>query len=508
MPMPADNTTWPPKPWNIAYAAWEENNAWYTGDTDALHSLYLAGRHSRPTYRVRGQEREGGLMGGITRFFWGRPVPADEHRTRLHIPAAADIATLSSDLLFAEPPRVTVDNDNRTQDRIDEIVNSDQTHAMWNQAGELASAFGAAAQVVTWDDEIADHVWIREVAADCCIPEFRYSRLTALTVWTAYQDQQTVWRHLERHEPGSIEHALYSGTATSLGRRVPLQDRPETEHYATLVDADSRIPTGTTRLTAAWMLNMPSKAWRKLDTLNAAGRSDYTGGTKALFDALDETWSSWMRDLGLGRARLVIPRAYLQNGPAGSPGSFDTDRELFTPVDVPGRTGELAINQVQFNIRVAEHQQTATALYDRILASAGFKDPDPDERRTIATATEVLDETRAKERNRDKKALYAKDAIARVTAAALAVDAAVFPGKGGRELDNLPTVVFPKVSQQDPEKTSRTLSALAAAGAASIETLVRMRDENLTDEQVDEEVARIKQEKGMDMPDPATLGRS
>ena len=41
MPIPAQNTPWPPAPWDYAYRSYAENDAWYTGDTDALEKLWV-----------------------------------------------------------------------------------------------------------------------------------------------------------------------------------------------------------------------------------------------------------------------------------------------------------------------------------------------------------------------------------------------------------------------------------------------------------------------------------
>src|SRR5690606_15742094 len=161
-------------------------------------------------------------------------------------------------------------------------------------------------------------------------------------------------------------------------------------------------------------LNLPAKDWRLRGDLAYMGRSDYGGGIKGLFDALDETWSSWMRDIDLGRARLVVPSGYLESNGVGNGASFDTDRAIFSPVNAPGIVNETSITSVQFKIRVAEHERTSNAIYQRILASAGLADLDDVDRAAPQTATGVMDETRAKERTRDKKSLQAKQAIARI----------------------------------------------------------------------------------------------
>jgi hypothetical protein len=510
---------WPIAPWGAAATAWRENDAWYTGNTAALAAIYSSGSPAnRATHAVRGVPHEGGLVGTVAaaahRTFWGRPVAGGEDRTRLHIPAAADLASLSSDLLFSRAPRISygTDDDANTKaaDRLDLIMSSDESHAAMQEGGEYAAAFGATGMVLRWDEETADHVWWEPVAADVTIPEFRLGRLVALNCWTEWRDGNSAryYRHVERHEPGAIFHTLYLGTADSLGMIVPLNDHPDTVQYASLVNEDGLIPTGIPVITAEWWRNMPAKDWRKRGVLAEAGRSDYTGGTKGLFDALDEAWSSWMRDLRLGKARLVIPEAYLQSNGRGRGASFDQDQELFSPLNLPGvaqGTTDQQLSQVQFDIRVAEHEQTTQALYRRILASAGYGELDKDS--TTAsdkTATEVNAQGQSKDRTRDRKVLYARPALASLARKAMLLDGAVFPGKGGGDLP-MPEVVFPPAAVINPLQSAQTISLLRAAKVQSLETSIKMQHPEWSQDDVDDEVERLAKETPA-APDPATFG--
>ncbi|GAB2519530.1 phage portal protein [Paramicrobacterium agarici] len=511
MALPADNSSWPPAPWDFAYTTYAENEAWYLGDTDRLADIYQRSKRERATHLHKGQVRSGGVAGAISRFFWGRPVPPNQARTRLHIPAPADLATLSSDLIFSEPPEVQIlaDEGNavdaKAQARLDLIANSDAAHAMYNTMGELKAALGAVALVSTWDTEIADHVWLEASAADVIIPEFRKGKLLACTMWTEYREKDVYYRHLERHSVGAIEHALYKGKADNLGRRVPLQDRPETEHLAKSVNSDSLILTGIDKLTVSYNPNMPTRAWRKKGALSFTGRSDFAG-IQPLFDALDETWSSWMRDLKLGGGKILVPESALHTGPAGVGGYFDESQEVYAGLAMPGDAEKPAFDKVQFQIRVEEHEATAHAIYREILRSAGYSQSAwGDYGESQQTATEVEDRDKASERTRDKKTLYDKTAIAEQSWVSLELDGLLFPGKGGKTLDRRPNVVFPDVSQIDPEKSARTAQLLNAAGAASTETLVRRTNPDWDDPQVDEEVARIRSERSFAVPDPATF---
>jgi A118 family predicted phage portal protein len=511
MPIPEPNTAWLPAPWDFAYKAFAENDAWYTGDTAALAKMYGNTEKTRTTHVRNGQPMQGGLVGAASRMFWGRPVPAGENRARLHVPAPADLATLASDLVFAEPPEVrlespnekTLRRDGKAQTRLDLIANGDEAHATFNQMGELKSALGATALVVRWDTEVAEHAWLEPSAADVIIPVFRSGRMVECTMWSEYVKGSIYYRHLEHHVVGAIEHALYAGSENNLGRRVPLTEIPETLTYAAVVDADSRILTGIDRLTAVYNKNIPTAAWRKKGVLANTGRSDFAQ-LHPLFDWLDETFSSWMRDLRLGAGKILVPEAALDYGLIGQGASFDSGREIFAGLNMPGEPGKVAFDKVQFDIRVEEHEKTAFGIYREILRKAGFSQSAWGDYAGQAqqTATEVDAKDKASERTRDKKILQDRVAISRAASVALEIDGAVFPGKGGGRFDQ-PTVIFPDVSQEDPEKLARTLTLLDTAAAISLEQKVRRANPDWEDQQILDEVKAIRLERNA--PDPTTF---
>ncbi|MGP4019968.1 helix-turn-helix domain-containing protein [Saccharopolyspora sp. 5N708] len=250
--------------------------------------------------------------------------------------------------------------------------------------------------------------------------------------------------------------------ADNKARRVEIA-HPATAWAAELVDADSSISTGTARLTAQYVPNVrPSRAWRAVPQLAPLGRSDFDG-IEGVLDALDETYSSWMRDIRLAKARLIVPESYLENNGPGQGASFDDDRELFTPVNTLGRAdSDNGITANQFAIRVAEHRDSAQDLIRTALRTAGYSPAtfgDQDGGAPV-TATEIAARERISERTRNKKARYWAAGLARITAALLDVDQAVFrsPGSGGE----LPTVEFPDRAQPDPEALARTAQSLYA----------------------------------------------
>lgn len=512
MPMPAANTPWPPKPWDIAYAQYAENDAWLTGDTKALASIY--GNRGGATHTRAGQPHKGGLVGAASRLFWGRPAPANEQRTRLHLPIPADLATLASDLQYSDPPVTAFAEGDETPNkaaeaRLNDILNDDSHHAMLNSMGEIKSALGATIIIPRWDTALEEHVWLDYAAADTAIPVFRHGRLVEVTLWSEWLDGHVYWRHLEHHSIGAIEHALYCGTVASLGLRMPLQERPETAPYAELVNGDSQILTGINRLTAAYLPNAPALSWRKQGALKDAGRSDFNQ-LPPMFDNADEVWSSWMRDLKLGAGKLVVPEAYLRSNGPGAGASFDLFQEMFVGLDIPGTANAApALTPTQFQIRTQEHSDTLDKVMLQILHKAGFS-PSAwdlgDNAGSQATATEIQQRERRTETTRSKKNLYDRKVLSRMGSVALELDGLLFAGKGGGRYDL--NVVFPDISRTDPKVEAETIGLLKVADAISTETAVRRANPDADDAWIDEEVARIQNKKDAEQPpDPFTFDR-
>lgn len=509
MPLPRPGTTWPPAPFDDAFstiAAWD---AWYTGAPEALAATYR--RTARPA--TRPSQYRGGVVGATARFFWGRPAPAGEQRTRLHVPVAADLASTSADLLFSEPPRIvlpgTTGDATRTprQARLETLLNGPDTHASLLEASELSAALGGTYLRIVWDStgNGPDRPLLTSVHADGAIPTWRWGQLDSVAFWTVVRrDGQTVLRHIEAHEHGRIVHALYRGTDANIGQLVPLAEDQATAWLAPLVNAESAIETGSTGLTAGYVPNIrPSRQWRKEPQLAPLGRSDFDG-IEPLMDALDETYSSWMRDIKLAKARLLVDQNAMQPLGPGQGAAFDDDQEVFTHVPNLGSLKDGRVAQAeQFEIRHEEHRATAVDLLRSILRGAGYSPQTfgDDPLAVSTTATEVKARERLSARTRAKKARYWASELSRLGRVLLEVDAEVFsqPGAGG----DAPEVRFPPKVQEDTLELAQTAQALRSAESASIETRVRLVHPEWDGDRVNDEVDRIRDEASL--ADPTVL---
>lgn len=503
MALPDDNPVWPPPATHKPNQLYRSAGAWYSGDPDQLTALYRGG--GAPGLDPKGYDRPsqhaGGIVGRVARWFWGSPPPRNALRdSRLHVPIAGDIAATSADLLMSEPPEFTL-SDQTTQERLEYLLTDGGVYATLLEAAELASAYGDVYLRVRWDDTLADHPLPDALPGDVAVPEFRSGILAAVTFWrVVHEDDGQVWRHLERHEPGRILHGLYQGTDERLGRPVPLPEHPETAPFAPMVTDEGAIPTGTDLLTAQHIPNvLPNRLLRG----SPLGRSDFSPAVQRLMDSLDETYSSWMRDVRLAKGRLIVPKEYLEVHGRGQGATFDPDREVYEGLNIPSRPeGGMEMTAQQFDIRVAEHAATAQDLVAQIVRGAGYSTQTFGENGNVAmTATEVVARERRSYTTRARKITYFRPGLSRFIAALLAVDMQQFASGVTPER---PVIEWPDGVAVDPKGLAETLDLLARAEAASIDARVRMLHPDWDDTQVAAEVARIRDENGSSV-DPDTF---
>ena len=515
MPLPTGGA-WPPANLESITNRLAEWSAWYEGDPDTLRKVYSRGQ-TAPSYdarsRARAAQYSGGVVGAVARMWWGRPrTDLTSRPDQLHVPLAADMCQASADLLFAEPPSLTLPEgaDTKVGDELAAAVDA----GLWTQvaaAAEVGAALGGVYARVTWDTSMADRSFLTAVHADAAVPEFRWGQLVAVTFWhEVRRDGQLVVRHLERHEldgqgVGIVLHGLYEGTADALGRMVPLTEHPTTEGLAVLVDELGMISTESPGLAVEYVPNQrPQRRWRTHPVGAHLGRSDLDG-VEGLMDALDETYSSWMRDIRLAKARLIVPAFMLQAQGSGMGAFFDADQDVFTTLNAPPREdGASQITPQQFDIRNEAHAATAQQLVEDILRTAGYSKSTfgEDEQGGAMTATEVRARQGRSLMTRDRKIRHWKPALGRLLEKKLAVDAAIF-NSGVTPVR--PLVGFDDAVQVDPEALARTNQALFQAQSASAETRVRIQHPDWEKTKVDEEVGRILNEFSVSVPDPAAF---
>lgn len=491
MSMPQNGSPWPPPQMAAPYREMRRDDMWYAGDPDRL-----ARAHDRMENTPRRADRDG------RRTRWGRQSSdyPRKREQRLHVPLPGDIATTAADLLFADMPTITVE-DTATHDRLAVLLDEAHMHQTLLAAAEQASALSGIYLRLTWDrDVVADRPIPTVVQPDAAVPEWRFGMLRAVTFWRELDggDAQTTYRHLERHEPGRIVHALYEGTPDNVGRAVPLTEHPETADLAGSLGPDGvSIETGIPMLTACYIPNMTPN---RLHRASPMGRSDYAAPLHQLFAAVDDTWTSWMRDIRLARARLIVPTGYLTSLGPGQGAAFDDDREVYSGLNMPPTEGA-GITLNQFAIRVEEHQRTAEAITRKAVESAGYSAQSfgLEGGGEAITATEVEDRAGRSTTTTKKKAGHWRAGLTDFLYALLLLDVEQF---GTRITPERPTVEFNLDAAESEQSKATTLELYARAGAVSTATKVKAAHPEWDDTAVQAEADAILAETGAGAPDP------
>lgn len=480
------NVSWPPP--STVRTQQAEWSAWYRGDHARLHALYRG-----QAARTRPSQFAGGVVGAVSRFFWGQPAEPTQRRHKVHVPIARDIANAGGDLLFGDAVHMeTPGLNDAARARLDVILDANNLEALLHEAGvRQAKDVGIYLRVVTDPEVDGGDPIISVVTADAAIPTFRWGRLISVQFWHVVKRDERgtqVWRHIEEWRHGEVEHALYLGTGTHLGSRVPLTDVDATAGLA--VDADSVVTTD-----GMCAFFVPNKAQLHDDDENL-GAADYAGCIDEL-DAIDQCLTDWLRDVHAARARIIVPQDSLRSLGPGKGAVWDADQDVFVGLDIPpSQDNASPITVAQFTLDVDRHERTFNALLDIILRSSGYS---PATFGIIPsgamTATEVDAREQRSLNTREKKTRYWTviledliDAVARTAG-----------------LGEARTVIeFPPTVNPSPLELAQTAQALRVARAASTRTLVVLTQPTLTPTEVDDEVARIVSEDAL--ADPTTIG--
>lgn len=440
--------------------------------------------------------------------YWARRQvkPGDRE---IHSALASDVARTSADLVAGDTPFMKWGDQAQkaVQDAWDEMAQELGWAMRLLEAAEISAALGGVYLRPAWDKSLANHPLLTVVRADQALPEFRFDILSSVTFvvelpspngWTR-RGRTEVWRHMEHHEPGQIRNELWVGTTTHVGDLRPLTDHAATASFESVIDTTSFKPG----ILVEFVPNMLPQPL----SMMPLGRSDYQGGTETLFDALDEAWASWMRDIDLGKSRILLSSEMLTPvAPSGGKGffgrssnttpakAFDKDQEAFVPLTIPAEEGgkSTPITLVQFAIRFAEHAATVLGLIEEIVSRCGYAP------QTFGlnvdgqlSGTAMRRREHRSYRTRDKKRRYARPGLEKISLTLMMINHLVF---GGPKPPKKPTLEWRETDQSDPVEAATVLELFRRAQAASTEVLVRMAHPEWDDIQVEEEVERVKGE--------------
>ncbi len=437
-------------------------------------------------------------------MFWSR-----EGKCKVHVPVAADIAAVSANLLFAEEPFFTTYDDdteeteNDQQKRLDELVQKNNIHGKLNEGAESCSALGDVYLKLNWrkDNPLADYPILTVVQGDSAWPEFLLGVLQGIHFFTVLKrNMQTdqVTRVYERYEPGKITMAIFEGSSTTLGNDVSDE---ELGKYGFTREIKAPVDD----MLAVHIPNMlPNRKYRDI----ALGRSDFDE-LRNMMDSLDEAYSSWMRDIRLGKGRTIVPAEYLKRKPqdmldglaASASWEFDPEIESYVALDMTDGNGNIpGITLQQFSIRSGEHAATCLDLLRNIVSIAGYAPQtfgmDISGMAQSGTALHIREKKSYD--TRGKKQTYWQSPLEQIMTAMIHLDSVLWPDKGS-DIDDHVKVKYADGAANDITTMSGAVQMLVAANSASMLTRLQMIHPDWTKKQLADEVERINMEAMQNM---------
>ena len=426
--------------------------------------------------------------------FWRRPGKA-----KLHVPVAADIAAISAELLFGEEPRFQISCGTGYGDpgekslRLNEIARRNSLSAILTEAAESAAALGEVFLKVSWS-EAAEFPLISVRQADASCPEYGPSGLTAIHFFQKVRtdpSKGTVWRIWEKYEPGRIRMGLFRGNGTELGER-----EEDAALRALGYAPDMEVPVDD--LLAVHIPNLrPNRLLRD----SQMGRSDLEG-LRGLMDALDEAYTSWLRDIRLAKSRLIVPAEYLRRRPRDLfrdgqyTYEFDEDVETLVALDIDTSHSGSQILPSQFPIRTQEHLGTCEHLLRTVFSLAGYS-PQTfglDIAGSAESGTALHMRERKSYQTRGKKVTYWKGPLEALLTGLIRLDGELF--SHAFDGDDAVQVTFPAPAASDLSSTATAVHLLRQAGLLSVREGVGMVHPDWVPDLVAEEVERIREETG------------
>ncbi|MFR9882436.1 phage portal protein [Corynebacterium striatum] len=490
MALPTANTPWPPKKWAPVTQMIDDAALWWEGDTKRLDSHYATGGFNRPS------QFAGGVVGSVSRFFWGSPTPQGQKNRKVHLPLAADLAYTSASLLFDTPPTFTVD-DEHWQERLDTMLNNDTFPADLLVMGESCAALGGAFGRIMWDTNVSPDPWIDFVDADSAFPEFSYGKLTGITFAETLPktDEKTTWRLLSHYTAGRIEYGLYEGKDGNLGTPRELDAHPATTALAEIVDSNGGVDSHTTGIAAAYFPNaLPVVGFRKDGQLRNIGRPDISPDLHSLFDTLDEIWTDIRREMRLGKMRATVPEHWLDQQGFGKGQAFDIDREFYDGMNI-SPSENAGAQFFQPSLRFEQYLKLAEQTVLEILRRANYSPATFGIGGSTAaqkTAREVEAEYQASIQTWKAKSRYMRAGLSQLADALLEVDAWL---NGGTIPTDRVKVTMAAPAQETMLDKAQTIQALDAARAISTQQKIDMLHTEWDEEDKQVEVDRILAEQ-------------
>ena len=238
---------------------------------------------------------------------------------------------------------------------------------------------------------------------------------------------------------------------------------------------------------------------------NEYGRSEFEG-MRDMLDSLDETMSSWLRDIRLAKSRLIVPAEYLRKRQGKLAENmfsdnrytfeFDEDVETLVALDIVNDK-DMKITPSQFEIRADQHAKTAELLIRNIISMCGYSPQSfgLDIEGQAASGTALLIREKKSFSTRSRKLNYWSMPLERFLTSVLQLDSALYHQGGVKATDRV-IVEFPDCMSTDISTMANAVKMMHDAQSASTEIKIKLLHPDWEEGEVKAEAQRVLKEYG------------
>jgi hypothetical protein len=421
----------------------------------------------------------------------GRPYKVD--------PLGERISQAFSDLLFGEDPEWKA-ADPADEENLTSLINENDLGSELRSAAADASSEGEVWWRVYVDPVESDFPVIQFMSRLDVIPLFRGRAIVAcafisvLFTQEILLDKQKIvqfWRHIEIQTDGETRNLLFRGQLGELGERVQLTEQPETESLPE--DWKHGLPF----MLAGRVLNKRGRDYR-------LGISDYQGIKDLLLD-LNEVRVIMAENARMsGKSRMVVPSSAVD-----SEGKVDLGADVIVDEGVenfgsgPDRGAPYAVLEYTFQAEqlIAYKEDLIADAQTRVgLASqfmGGTKTTEGSAMSGTALRTRFIPTVLAGA----GKGRYWDAAMPDMLRALQQIDA-LPQARGGcghtwTKPDEMPSIERSSVLPEDPAEEIDLHVTAVAGELESVEAAIRKINPDYTDDQVEEELQKIREDRGV-----------
>lgn len=368
------------------------NDAWYSGDTKRLLFHYQ---------EVENNGMSSNYQANVNQHFYQN---SDDDVLKIHTGLPQQISETWASVLGDQPLEITLgkmfDNE-ANQKKLKDINSANKTAMPFKilEAFEKTSAHGHVVFKLSAHSEVTNSPTVEvKLPNEYKILE-KYGHIVGYVFEKIIPQGDVNYSLVEIYGPGYIQMQVYKRKNQEL---LPVQFGEVRELYWIKELVPQELKEMVLNETVIWFElptneimaeYLPNKLPNKRFSNSNLGSSDYEGAYD-IYSAQDESFSSMINDLRIGRGKVFIDETLLNWGTNGA-ARYNVFKSMMVKLaGDDSQDPDKKFESVQFNLRTAEHEMTAMSLERRAVNKAGL---------SMATFMANLDQGNAEAKRESEK---------------------------------------------------------------------------------------------------------